>query len=138
MRAGFDCEVTAGFLQSGRTLSNVANSAAIIAGIGCWWSHGLTGVLLCVSLATWLVESWFGIRVAIDGSLFRTLAQNDGDGAEWLDSLLVDWKLIDMAQSRSMADRTRGALRLWRMQSAALAVQLAALAASLLVRAVYA
>ena len=130
LRAGFDCEVTAGFLESGRTLSNVANAAAIIAGIST------SGVLLVVSLAAWLVESWFAVRVAIDRSLFRTLAANPQDGADWLDALLVDWKLVKAATSRSMTDRSRGALRLWRMQAVALTVQLATLAAGIILRVV--
>ena len=130
MRAGFDCEVTAGFLESGRTLSNVANAAAIVAAVGAG------GILLAVSLAAWLVESWFAVRVAIDRSLFRTLAAHPADGADWLDALLVDWKLVKAAKSRSMSDRSRGALRLWRMQAAALTVQLAALAAAIVLRVV--
>ena len=130
MRAGFDCEVTAGFLDSGRTLSNIANAAAIIAGLST------SGIPLGLSLAAWLVESWFAVRVAIDRSLFRTLAANPQDGADWLDALLVDWKLIKAAKSRSMADRSRGALGLWRMQAAALSVQLAALAVGIILRAV--
>jgi hypothetical protein len=134
LRAGFDCEVTAGFLESGRTLSNVANAAAVIAGIGAGVST--SGVLLVVSLAAWLVESWFAVRVAIDRSLFRTLASYPQDGADWLDALLVDWNLVKAATSRSMADRSRGALRLWRMQAAALTVQLATLAAGIILRVV--
>jgi hypothetical protein len=130
LRAGFDCEVTAGFLDSGRTLSNIANAAAIIAGLST------SGIPLGLSLAAWLVESWFAVRVAIDRSLFRTLAANPQDGADWLDALLVDWKLIKAAKSRSMADRSRGALGLWRMQAAALSVQLAALAVGIILRAV--
>jgi hypothetical protein len=128
VRAGFDCEVTAGFLESGRTLSNVANAAAIIAAVS------ITGVLCVVSLAAWLVESWFAVRVAIDRSLFRTLAANPQDGADWLDALLLDWKLIPAAKSRSMQDRSRGALRLWRMQAAALTVQLLAMLAGIVLR----
>jgi hypothetical protein len=134
VRGGFDCEVTAGFLESGRTLANVANAAAIIAGIGCWTSRGVTEVLLALSLMAWIVGSWCAVRVSIDRSLFRTLAKNPTEGGDWLDALLVDWNLVKGAPSRSMHDRSRGALRLWRRQSTALAVQLAALAAALLVR----
>lgn len=130
LRAGFDCEVTAGFLASGRTLSNVANAAAIVAAI----AGG--GIPLVVSLTAWLVESWFAVRVAIDRSLFCTLAAHPADGADWLDALLVDWKLMKAAKSRRMSSRSRGALRLWRMQAAALTVQLAALATAVVLRVV--
>jgi len=136
VRAGFDCQVTAGFLESGRTLANAANAAAIVAGVGCWWSRTASGILLGLSLTAWMVETWFAVRVAIDRSLFRTLGEHPADGADWLDALLVDWKLTKIAQSRTMADRTRGALRLWRMQSSALALQLAALGGGMILRAV--
>jgi hypothetical protein len=136
LRAGFDCKVTAGFLESGRVIANAGNTAALIAGIGCWSSQGIVGVLLGVSLAAWLLESWFAVRVAIDRSLFHSLAGEPADGADWLDALLVDWKLLKRAQSRSMPDRSRGALQLLRLQVAALAVQLAALALALVLHVV--
>ena len=128
LRAGFDCEVTAGFLESGRTLSNVGNAAAIVACIAT------SGIPLAISLVAWLVESWFAVRVSIDRSLFHTLAAHPQDGADWLDELLVDWKLVKAAPSRSMPDRSRGALRLWRLQAAALAGQLVVLLAGVALR----
>jgi hypothetical protein len=136
VRAGFDCQVTAGFLESGRTLANAANAAAVIAGVGCWWVHGVCVVLLGMSLLAWVAESWFAMRVAIDRSLFRTLAGEPAEGADWLDGLLVDWGLVKAAQSRSMTDRSRGALRFWRTQCVALAVQLAALGGAIMLHAV--
>jgi len=136
LRAGFDCKVTASFLESGRTLANAANAAAVIAGIGCFSGRSTTAVLLGLSLAAWAVESWYAVRVAIDRSLFVTLAQEPADGADWLDVLLVDWKLIKAAKSRNMTDRMQGAMRLWRIQGAALVLQLAALAGAIVVRAV--
>ena len=87
-------------------------------------------------MAAWAVESWYAVRVAIDRSLFVTLAQEPADGADWLDVLLVDWKLIKAAKSRNMTDRMQGAMRLWRIQGAALVLQLAALAGAIVVRAV--
>ena len=136
MRAGFDSRIVAGFLDSGCTLAHLANAAALIAGIGYWWSRGITAVLLGVSLAAWGLESWFAVRVAIDRRLFRALADCPEDGADWLDTLLVDWRFIKAAKSRSTADRISGALRLWRNQSAALALQLAALACAMIIHAV--
>ena len=69
--------------------------------------------LLGLSLLAWIVESWFAARIAIDRSLFQTLAAEPADGADWLDALLVDWKLMKAAKSRTMADRIQGAVR-WR------------------------
>jgi hypothetical protein len=137
VRAGFDCKVTAGFLESGQTLSHVANAAAVIAALGFWYeSFGASADVLAASLLLWLVQCWFAVRVAIDRSLFFTLAESGEESAEWLDTLLVDWQLLKAAKSRSMADRSRGALRLWRIQQAALVLQLAVLGAGMVLRAV--
>ncbi len=137
MRPGFDCKVTAGFLESGRTLANVANVAAMVAGIGYWWEgFGASAAALAISLLVWVIEVWLAVRVAIDRSLFRTLAEDPQEGADWLDALLVDWKLAKAPKPRSLADRSRGALRLWRLQWAALVLQLAALGAAMILRAV--
>ena len=137
MRAGFDCKVTAGFLESGRTLSHVANAAALIAGIGFWYeSFGASADALIVSLFLWLVECWFAVRVAIDRPLFASLAEGGEESPEWLDALLVSWGILKAARPRSIADRTRGALRLWRMQQVALMLQLAALGVGMIFRAV--
>ena len=137
MRAGFDCEVTAGFLDSGRTVANAANVAGIIAGVGYWYEGpGASSGALALSLVFWVVELWFAGRVAIDRSLFRTLAADSEQSAEWLDVLLVDWRFIKAAKSRSMADRSRGALRLLRMQSVTLILQLVTLGVAMILRAV--
>ncbi len=134
MRAGFDCHVTAAFLESGRTMSNAANTAALIAGIAS--ISGTAHPLLAVSLIAWPLQTWYAVRVAIDRRLFETLATEPAEAAGWLDALLVDWKLHPAAPPRSLTGRSRGALRLLRLQSAALAVQLAALAGALALRAV--
>ena len=140
----FDCQVAAGLLESGRTIAHVANAAAVIAGIGCWLARGPALPLLFLSLTLWLVQTWFAARVAIDRSLFQTLAHDPASGPGRLDALLiewklrerkpVDWELVKTPQSRSMADRIQGALRLWRMQSAALALQLLTLGAAVALR----
>jgi hypothetical protein len=130
----FDCKVTTGLLASGRTLSHVANAAAIIAGIACWLARGPALFLLTLSLALWLVETWFAARVAIDRALFQALAENPDAGADRLDNLLVDWTLVKTAKSRNMTDRIRGALKLLRMQWVALVLQLVSLAGAIALR----
>ena len=135
MRAGFDCEITAGFLESGRTVANVANAAAIMAGVGFWYEgFGVCAGMLVASLLCWVIESWFAVRVALDRALFRTLAEHPEDGADSLDTLLVDWDFIKTTKSRSMADRCGGALRLWRIQQLVLVLQLAALGGAMILR----
>ena len=137
MRAGFDCEVTAGFLKSGRTLAKAANAAAIIAGVGYWYEGpGLSSMGLALSLAFWVVECVLALRVEIDHSLFETFARDPEAAGDWLDGLLVDWKLVKAAKSRDVSERSRGAMRLWRMQRVALVLQLAALAGAMVLRAV--
>ena len=137
MRPGFDCEVAAGFLESGRTLANVANVAAIVAGVGYWYEGpGWSSIGLAVSLVCWIVESMFAVRVAIDRSLFQTLAKDPEAGGGWLDALLVDWKLAGARKSRNMPERSKAALRLWRIQRSALILQLAALGGAMILRAV--
>jgi hypothetical protein len=137
MQDGFDCEATAAFLSSGRTVSNAANAVAVIAGVGCWWSiRGPVSILLGLSLAAFVVQTWFAVRVAIDRSLFQALA-NGEDRAKRMDVLLVDWKLVKTVMAdRSMGDRSRGALALWRKQSTALAIQLLALGGAIILHTV--
>jgi hypothetical protein len=140
LRDGFDCQVTAAFLAAGRTIANTANAAGVIAGLCSWMSRGVSIWLLAISLLAWVLETWFAARVAIDRELFRTLAENPEDGGDRLDSLLIDWKLVKTGKSRkmarSMAERSRGARRLLRMQAALLVMQLAMLAGALIARAV--
>ena len=76
------------------------------------------------SLVWWLVECWFAVRVAIDASLFRHLAGETEDRWRRLDELVAGWDLRRTAEARSTADRSRGAMTLWRMQAFALTIQL--------------
>jgi hypothetical protein len=122
--AAFECRVTEGFLESGQTISQAANVAALIAGLGCWWMKGAGLAFLFVSLMAWALETWFAVRVSIDRSLFHTMAERPEDAGEALDAVLVDWRIIKQARPRSMADRCRGALRLVRKQTLAFGVQL--------------
>jgi len=133
---GSNAAVTAGFLESGRTVSQASNVIAVIAGVGCWWLQGSIAILLFVSLIAWLAQTWFAARVAIDRSLFQTLAGDPEEGADKLDSLLAQWGVLKQARPRSIEDRSRGALRLLRLQSAALGLQVLALFCAMLLRTV--
>jgi hypothetical protein len=118
-------------------LSHAANIAAVIAGIGFWYeSFGFSADALVASLGLWLIQCWLAVRVAIDRSLFFTLAASGEESAECLDTLLVDWKLLKAPKPRTLADRSRGALRLWRMQQVALMLQLVTLGLGMILRAV--
>ena len=134
MSNDISCGLTASFLDSGRVLANAGNAAAIVAGIGCIGCIGCivaspsrSGLVLGGSLLFWFVECWFAVRVAIDSSLFRVLADDPEEGGRQLDAMLN-------RSGRTLADRSRGALALWRKQIAALSMQLAALAVGIVLR----
>ena len=80
----------------------------------------------------WTAGSWFALRVAIDRSLLQTLGEIPEAGPDWLDALLMQWRFVKEKRSRSISDRSRGALRLLRMQGTALLLQLAVLGVGIL------
>jgi len=128
MSRNIGCAVTSSFLDSGRSIANAANAGAIVAGLGCLWDGRATSrSTLFASVIFWLIECWFAVRVSIDASLFRVLAEDDEEGAQRLDAILD-------RPGRPIEDRTRGALTLWRKQIAAFALQLATLAAGIALR----
>jgi hypothetical protein len=128
LSADFTCGLTRSFLGSGRVLANAGNAAAIVGGVGCVVAGPVySRIVLAGSLLFWFVECWFAVRVAIDGSLFGVMAADPEEGGRQLDVMLN-------RTGRPLAERSRGALALWRKQIAALAVQLAALAAGIILR----
>lgn len=137
MKPDFECRATASFLESGRVMANAGHAGAMIAGIGIAFSHTpLVRVIFAAAMLCWLVECWLAVRVAIDASLFRALALEPEDGGRKLDELLSGWGLRRQLTERSMADRSRAALALWRKQAAILAVELAAAVAGALIHVV--
>lgn len=136
MSAAFKCEVTAGFLECGRTVSNAANVAGLVAGLGCWWMRGIGLIFLFLSAAAWIIQTWFAARVAIDRSLFRTLAREPESGPAALDGVLVEWGIVKQPKSRTIDDRSAGARGLLRKQSLAFGLQLVMLACTAILGAV--
>jgi hypothetical protein len=125
----FECGATASLLDSGRTLAHASHVAAVVAGVGVILAHAAVVRVVCaVSMSCWLAGCYFAVRVAIDASLFRELA---GDPSERCRDL-NEWLHSDA--ERTLADRNRGALALWRWQVVLLVVQLTALAAAVLLR----
>jgi len=128
MNDAVECQLTASFLDSGRTIAHAGNAAAVVAGIGCMTGGPFAGhLVLALSLVFWFVGCWFAVRVSIDSSLFRALAGDAEEASRQLDRML-------RRPGRPLAERTRGALALWRKQIAALALQLAALAVGIALR----
>lgn len=127
----------AGILDSGRTMENAGHAAAIIAGLGCFLAHPAAArIAFAGAILLWIGECWLAARTRIDASLFRMLAENLTEDPEArvdrLDRLLMRWGLVKNARERSMDHRCRGALRLWRVQVAAFAIECCALAAGLI------
>lgn len=83
----------------------------------------------------WPAGCYFAVRVAIDASLFRQITGDVSGGCGELDEWLrrTGWRYRQTA--RTVTDRTRAALVLWRWQAALLVVQLMALALAILLRA---
>lgn len=123
--------ITASFLDSGRVLANAANAAAIVAGVGCMMTSPMYSRLaLTGSILIWFLQSYYALRVAIDGSLFRLLAADPEEAARQLDNFLGRSR----TPGRSIDDRARGALTLWRRQIVAISLQLTALILGIFLR----
>jgi hypothetical protein len=136
MNPSFECAVTASFLRSGRVLSNASNCAALIAAAGTLLTHTLAARLsFAASFLCWPLACYFSLRVAIDASLFRDLGGAAADGGAALDDLLRTWGLARGKGGRTIAERGRGALKLWHRLIASVAAQLAAMVAGILIQA---
>jgi hypothetical protein len=131
MNVRVDSSLTASFLESGQMLAHAANVAALVAGVASVTVHSaFVRVLLAGSMLCWLVECWFAVRVTIDASMFRQLAGESEGNWRRLDELLIDWGFPRMPEGRSVGNRSRCAITLWRRQAVTLAIQLATLVAA--------
>jgi hypothetical protein len=135
MNAELDSRVTASFLESGQILANASHAAAVVAGFGTAAAHSaIAGLLFSSSMLCWLCECWFAVRVAIDASLFRRVADESEDGWRQVDEWMNACGFLRLSEGRSIADRARGAVALWRRQAVALAIQFAILIAAVFVQ----
>ena len=95
---------------------------AMLAGIGIL-HQGVEAAYLA-GLGAWGYLVYLQVRVSLDAELFGWLA--NGGTPEELDGFLVRSGLISGKRERSVEDRCRGALRLWRQLMVVLAVELVA------------
>lgn len=123
MSEAVECEVTAGLLESGTAAGYAAHAGAIVAGLGLY-SSGPQRWALAAALAVWMAAVYLHIRVALDAKLFRLLASSPSN----VDRILLEAGLIPEARERSLGDRRRGALSLWKKLIAALVAELVCLA----------
>jgi hypothetical protein len=136
MNVQVDSSLTASFLESGQMLAKAGNAGAVVAGItGALVYSAAVRLLLAGSILCWLFECWFAVRVRIDVSLFRQLAGKSQGEWHRLDELLIDWGFPCSAEDRSVTDRSRRAVALWRSQAVTLAIQLFSLVTAVLLEA---
>ena len=135
MKPESECVVTASLLRSDRVLANASNCAAVMAALGLLLSHSEAARLLfAASILCWPVAVYLGVRVAIDASLFRDLAGELADGGQALDKLLRDRGLLRARPERTLAERSRGAIKIWKRMIAIVAVQLAVVVAAIVIQ----
>jgi hypothetical protein len=116
-------------------LANASHCAAVIAGIGTIWAHSAARLAFASSILCWPVGCYLGVRVAIDRAFFRELAGGPADGCRKLDDLLRGWRFLRTGKERTIPERSNGALKLWKLQAAMIAVQMATLAVGMILQA---
>ena len=117
-----DWQGTACLLRAGFRASMAGHVGALLAGIGIL-HQGVEAAYL-VGLGAWAYLVYLQVRVSLDAELFSWLASG-GTVAE-LDGFLVRAGLISGGRERSVEDRCRGALRLWKQLLVVLFVELTA------------
>jgi hypothetical protein len=133
MRREMEACLTYSLLDSWRVTARAANFAALVASAGVLLpGPSLSRWIFVASLLCWMVGSWLAMRVSIDASLFRVFAEGDSQAVGTaLDELLIRLGFPSSQCERSVTDRSRGAVHLWRCHIAACAAQLGVLIAAL-------
>lgn len=128
-----ECAVVASLLDSGQTLANAGHAAALIAGAGCLFAHPAAArVAFAIGILFWFAQCWAAVRTRIDASLFRMLAEQPASRAVEMDQAFLTLGFAKRPRERSIESRCAGALRLWRLQIAAFAMECAAVAAGMI------
>jgi hypothetical protein len=121
----FDCRATAAVLGSG----NIAAVAGHVAAVICTLSIQTGDAPTKCALLVWCVVIYLAIRVRMDALFFELLADHP---AEQLDNWMKAAGLRKHAPARTIQDRRRGALRLWRALLAAVGIEIALMLAGVL------
>jgi hypothetical protein len=125
-------QATAAVLRSGASAALAGHAAAVLTllplskgGPAAWIAVG--------SLLVWGVEVYLAIRVQMDARFFELFeAHHMEQSAEQLDRFLEAAGFRKNIPPRTMQERQRGALRLWRALVFAVAAQIALLLAAIL------
>jgi hypothetical protein len=120
--AFFDCRATAAVLRSGSSMALVGHVAAVMSVLSIG-NGGLAAWIECGSMLAWCAVVYLAVRVKIDVLFFELLAEDDRGGQ--LDGWLDATGLRKNVGPRTIEERRRGALRLWRRLAAAVATQIA-------------
>lgn len=108
-------------LRSGAVISHAGHVLALLAGYG-WFQTGRWP--LTFSLLAWLFHCYIALRVSIDAGLWQDLPGHEAE----LDAWLLRFGLRRRLSPRTLDERTRASLHLWKLQLAAFALQATLLA----------
>jgi hypothetical protein len=116
LSASFDCRATAAVLRSGSSVALAGHVAAVMSvlSMGAAWMTGCAVLVWCAGV-------YLAVRVKIDAQFFELLAVQP---AEQLDDWLDAAGLRKKSGVRTIEERRRGALRLWRGLVGVVAVQI--------------
>jgi hypothetical protein len=114
---------TPSILRSGALIAQTGHVLALIAAYAWFQTHHAA---LPLSLLTWLLHCYIALRVAIDAALFDSLPGHEAQ----LDAWLLRFGLRRRLAPRSLDERIRASLRLWKLQLAACALQAILLASA--------
>ena len=112
----FDCRATAAVLRSANSAVIAGHVAAVISALTI-----SSGTAKC-ALLVWCIVIYLAIRVRMDALFFELLADHSG---EQFDDWMKAAGLRMHTPSRTIQDRRRGALRLWRALLIAVGIEIA-------------
>jgi hypothetical protein len=116
-----DNQATAAVLRSGASISLAGHGAAVLTLLPLSKGGPAAWIAFC-SLLVWSAGVYLAIRVQMDERFFELLAVYP---AEQLDRFLEACGLRKNIPPRTILERQRGALRLWRALAFAVAAQIA-------------
>lgn len=121
MRADLDCRATAALLDTGGSLALAGHAATLMSVLS---PATATGVKLG-SILVWCAMVYLTIRVKIDSRCFELLASHPAEEFDrWLQQTGLRKEDQPKRKPRTIDDRRRGALRLWRALIVAVALEM--------------
>jgi hypothetical protein len=134
LSASFDCRATEAVLRSGSSLALAGHTAAVMSVLSIGNGGSAAWIERC-SMLIWCAVVYLAIRVKMDVLFFELLGENqsaEDQSAEQLDHWLDATRLRNNAGPRTIEQRRRSALRLWRALVAAVATQIVLMLAGMI------